>query len=195
MRLVSISGPSRTLIPRSRSCFASARRVGPARPERSSVGSPPSSSCQPPRHLPLSESREPRPITRVAMRAPPPARARVNPVVNTLTVEAGMSSRCGSTLQRTRPSMVPMATPHSPPTVRVDVRRNHSSTAASSAGESVWAARFRETASPPRAKMTSVVRRRWCIELDSVGVNTGAETKVPREQSSSQRSNAPETTS
>ena len=59
-------------------------------------------------------------------------RLRENPVVNSLVVEAGMSSSSGITLQRTRPSIVPMLIPHCPPGVRCAVRWYHASRSASS---------------------------------------------------------------
>ena len=162
MRLVRVSGPSSTRIPRSRSCRASSRRVGPPRPGRSRVGSPPSSNCQFPCHRPLAESSRPLPMTLVEMRAPPPARARVKPVVNSLAVEAGISSSSGFRLHRIRPSMVPIAMPHWPSPVRTAVRRYQSSTRARSPGVSSWAARMPAEEKPLRKTMTSAISRRRC---------------------------------
>ena len=110
-------------MPRSRSCWASSRSVGPARPARSSVGSPPSWSAQLPTHLPLTESRRPSAITRVVKRAPPPILVREKPVVKSLVVDAGIRSSSGLTLHNTRPSIAPMLMPHWPPGVRSAVRR------------------------------------------------------------------------
>ena len=47
---------------------------------------------------PVPGSNDPMPTTRVGRRAPPPSTLRANPVVNSFTVEAGMSGASGFTL-------------------------------------------------------------------------------------------------
>jgi hypothetical protein len=50
----------------------------------------------------------------VGRRAVPPSTLRANPVVKSLTVEAGMSGRSGFRLQSIRPDSSVTAMPHSP---------------------------------------------------------------------------------
>jgi hypothetical protein len=64
-------------------------KLGPEPCARSSVGSPFSSRAQVPTQAPVSASRPPVPTTLVERRAAPPSTLRANPVVNSLTVEAG----------------------------------------------------------------------------------------------------------
>ena len=104
LELWSWSGPVSLRTPAPASCMARSYSVGPDPSARSSDGSPFTSSAQLPIHSPLTESSEPTPTMRVGRRAIPPSTLRANPVVNSLTVDAGMSASSGSTLQSTCPT-------------------------------------------------------------------------------------------
>src|SRR5687767_9790611 len=101
-------------------------KVGPEPCARSRVGSPLSSSAQVPTQAPDSASSPPVPSTRVDRLAVPPSTLRANPVVNSLTVEAGTSGSAALTPQSIRPCSSATAMPHLP-AVRRDVDSYHAS--------------------------------------------------------------------
>ncbi len=116
---VMVSGPLSLRTPIAASCWASSASIGPPRPVRSRVGSPLSSSAQPPSHCPVAGFTCPLPTTRVARRASLPTTVRAKPVVSNLTVEAGTIGSDAFTDHSTSPELSAITTPHRPGADRV----------------------------------------------------------------------------
>ena len=152
-------GPCRCVMPRAASCWARSASWGPCRVARSSDRSPFISKAQVPSQSPVVGSTMPVPTTRVARRALPPSVLRANPVVKSLTVEAGRSGWSSATLQKMRPVWSAIAMPHWPGARRLARLYQESRARCTSASLCALATAGNTDRPPTRATRPSTARR------------------------------------